>query len=117
MSHTQGPSIELAASASRLQFVARESERQLGVGLTFTRSPTAEVCGRKGVRLRLISELALALSAVVVQAMGPPGATFYIFGYGSLLNTASTDKTNCGLSGFAEGDLGGLLSLFQKMAA
>ncbi len=32
-------------------------------------------------------------------------ASYYIFGYGSLLNAASTGKTNCGLLGFSEGAL------------
>ncbi len=36
---------------------------------------------------------------------------YFIFGYGSLLNTASTSKSNCGLAGFAEGDLDGLQTL------
>lgn len=33
---------------------------------------------------------------------------FYIFGYGSLLNRASTQRTQCGLSGIGEGTLAGL---------
>ncbi len=68
----------------------------------------------------LICLLALALlpSASHAARKAPnakPGASsYFIFGYGSLLNTASTAKTNCGLSGFAEGDLDGLMALFEK---
>lgn len=57
----------------------------------------------------------LALSCPVIQAQQEQ-RRFFIFGYGSLLNTASTEKSNCGLAGFAEGVLDGLRILLQQAA-
>jgi hypothetical protein len=53
-----------------------------------------------------------AARAAAAAAAGRDKA-YYIFGYGSLLNRESTQKTNCGLSGLAEGSLGGLQSLLE----
>jgi len=40
-------------------------------------------------------------------------STYFIFGYGSLLNMQSTQKTNCQLGGWAEGTLAGFEALVQ----
>ena len=47
---------------------------------------------------------------------GEDRQVFYIFGYGSLLNKESAQKTNCGLSGLAEGSVGGLEKLLALAA-
>lgn len=71
--------------------------------------------------------LLLAAAAAAARPLGPHSTkaaaghrdqtTYYVFGYGSLLNRASAQKTNCQLSGIAEGTLAGLetlLSLSQR---
>ena len=57
----------------------------------------------------------LALICPVIQAQQEQ-RRYFLFGYGSLLNTASTEKSNCGLAGFAEGVLDGLRILLQQAA-